>query len=402
LIRAFLLILVLSALAPLQGCHADSKTAPTEATPPPAPAKPAAVAPPAGSSRLPVIDDENFTVRSIIDRQQGGIPAGIYIAPSQWQDRSEVVWNYSHSSQPVSISVAVEKPGAADAFYAYPTVDLFWLRPVSNYFHVGQNFGGLLFAEPMAPQTALAGFVQRARGNLPGYHVVGMRSLPDLPQALHLPGNDHPQGLGMKVIYTANGQSVEEEFYGVYYSIDIPYDGPQGRTWQINWGLKALHSFRASAGSLDRRRAVFAAMAKSFRPNPAWVQRAAAINQSLTAQFNQNLRAGYDQIAAAAQLSRQISANNDAMIASIDARLQASRRSSSGGGNNGRNQGDAFDDYIRGVDTTDDPYYGTSQHSYDNAYHWTDGYGGYRDSNDPSYNPGQSETGNWTLMQSVH
>jgi hypothetical protein len=142
---------------------------------------------------------------------------------------------------------------------------------------------------------------------------------------------------------------------------------------------------------------VFAAIAKSIRPNPAWTQRQAAINAYLTEQFNRQLQAGYDQIAAAGRLSRQISANNDAMLASIDARLQAAR-SSSGGGAGARSANDKFDDYIRGVTTTDDPYYGTSQHSSNENYHWTDGYGSYRSSNDASYNPGQSESGNWTLM----
>ena len=52
----------------------------------------------------------------------------------------------------------------------------------------------------------------------------------------------------------------------------------------------------------------------------------------------------------------------------------------------------------RGVDTVDDPYYGTSQHASTEQYHWTDGYGSYRNSNDASYNPNQVEDGNWQLM----
>jgi hypothetical protein len=132
----------------------------------------------------------------------------------------------------------------------------------------------------------------------------------------------------VKVTYDLNGRPVEEEFYAVYYSVDVPYDGPQGRTWQTNWGLTSLHSFRASAGTLDTRRPIFAAVAKSFRPNPAWMERLTAINAYLQQQFNRQIQAGYDQIAAAAALSRQISANNDAMIAAIDRQLEASRAAS--------------------------------------------------------------------------
>ena len=110
------------------------------------------------------------------------------------------------------------------------------------------------------------------------------------------------------------------------------------------------------------------------------------------------MQAGYDQIAAAAQLSRQISANNDAMLSAIDSRLQASRAAGSSAAQ-GRSANDKFSDYIRGVETVDDPYYGTSQHSYNERYHWTDGYGTYRHSNDATYNPNQTETGAWQLME---
>ena len=191
---------------------------------------------------------------------------------------------------------------------------------------------------------------------------------------------------------------MEEEFYAVSYLVRIPYDGPQGRTWQINWGLNAVHSFRGPAGTLDRRRPVFAAIAKSFRPNPAWQARLAGINQYLAAEFNRQLQAGYDQIAAAGRMSRQISANNDAMIASIDRQLAAGRSSGRSGGSSGTA---AFDDYIRGVDTTNDPYYGTSQHSNTSQFHWTDGYGNYRNTNDASADPNRTEVGNWTLLQNI-
>jgi hypothetical protein len=42
--------------------------------------------------------------------------------------------------------------------------------------------------------------------------------------------------------------------------------------------------------------------------------------------------------------------------------------------------------------------YGTSQHSFMEQYHWTDGYGNYRDSNDPNYDPSQNESGKWQLL----
>jgi hypothetical protein len=47
----------------------------------------------------------------------------------------------------------------------------------------------------------------------------------------------------------------------------------------------------------------------------------------------------------------------------------------------------------------DDPFWGQSQHSNLEKYHWTDGYGNYVNSNDPNYNPSADNPGNWQLMQ---
>jgi hypothetical protein len=345
------------------------------------------------------IDGEHFTVRTIIDHQQGNLPVATFVAPQSWRDQSQVIWNYANYSNPVTSAVDVQSPSGDEVFHMYPSVDLFALRPDMGFYRPGQNVGGQIFAHPMAAASALLTFVQNVRHGVQHLQIVGSKDLPDLPAVLQLPPTKTQTGIGLKVTYDLNGKPTEEEFYAVYYKADIPYDGPQGRTWQTNWGLMALHSFRAPLGTLDKRRPVFAAMAKSIRRNPAWQQRLKAINAYLAEQFNRQLQAGYNQIAAAGALSRQISANSDAFLASVDRSLQASRTSEGSGATVGRSSNDKFDDYIRGVDTTDDPYYGTSQHSSNESYHWTDGYGTYRNSNDASYNPNQNENGNWQLMQ---
>jgi hypothetical protein len=344
-----------------------------------------------------VVDGEHFTTRTVRDAQQGGLPVLIFAAPEKWRDSSQVVWNYEYNANPVSMAASVEDPDSPEAYYAYPGVRCFSLRPDSNYYRPGQNVGGLIHARQIPPAQALLSFVQRARGGFPRFQVVGSKDLPGLPAALSVPAGPNQHGIGLKVTYELKGQPVEEEFYSVAYSVDIPYDGPQGRTWQNNWGLDYLHSFRARQGTLDKRRPVFAAIPKSVRINPAWRERRDAVVAYLAEEFNRQLKAGYDQIAAAGRLSRQISANNDAMVSSIDRQLQASRASAPR--SQGRSASDKFDDYVRGVDTVDDAYYGTSQHSYNEQYHWTDGYGSYRNSNEPGYNPNQQENGNWQLMQ---
>jgi hypothetical protein len=273
----------------------------------------------------PVVLGERLTPRQLIDRQQGGLVVGVSAAPETWRYSSDVQWNYGNVSNPVTISLRFENPTNSEAVYGYPALLLFYLRPGGSYYKPGQNYGGLIFSGPMPPVALMATFIRQARANAPRLQFVGSKDLPDLPAALQMPKSPNQSGVGVKVTYELEGKPVEEEFYGVYDSIEIPYDGPQGRTYQINWGFTGLHSFRAPAGTLDQRRPVFAAIAKSFRINPAWEKRHAAIIKYLDDQFQRQLQAGYDAIAAAGRLSQQISRNNDEMLASIDQQLQTSR-----------------------------------------------------------------------------
>jgi hypothetical protein len=309
------------------------------------------------------------------------------------------VWNYGHVSNPVSVSGSVENPANSEAFFLHPPALFFGLRPDPAFYQEGQNFGGLVYARRIAdPLTTMVALVRQLRTNAARLQIVGGREMPDLAKALQVPVSKNQKGIGLRVTYEFQGGPVDEEFYGVFDSVEIPYDGPQGRTFQDNWGLTAVHSFRAPRGTLDGRREVFTAIAKSFRPNPAWQQRLAAIGAYLGEEFNRQLQAGYDLIAAAGQLSRQISANNDAMIAAIDQRLEAVRATTPPPQAGARSAADKFDDYVRGVDTVDDPYYGRSQHASTEKYHWTDGYGSYRNSNDPHFDPRNTESGDWQLM----
>ncbi len=348
-----------------------------------------------------VIDGEHFTTRVVQDTTQK-LPLAVFIAPEKWKDQSQVIWNYEHFSNPVFASYSVENPANEEAVYGFPAARFVWVTPNHGLARPGQNSMGLIIMQRIPADQALLQFVQQTRGRMPNFKIVGAKQLPDLGPALNVPESQGRIGVALKVTYDLNGHPVEEEFYSVPYTVDIPYDGPRGRSYQNNWGLDYLHSFRAPAGTLEKRRAVFAAIPKSFRVNPDWRARAAAIQKYLGEQFDQQLKAGYDQIAAAGRLSRQLTANSDAMLASIDRQLQASRNSSSSGGSSGnastRSSTDNFDDYIRGVDTVNDPYYGTSQHSLTEQYHWTDGYGNYRNSNDASYNPNHHENGDWQLM----
>ena len=105
----------------------------------------------------------------------------------------------------------------------------------------------------------------------------------------------------IKIGYDLNGQPVEEAFFGVYYASQ---GGNQGQTVgqlhmdanmikQTNWGFRGLVSFRAPAGTLDKRMPVFCLIARSVSDNPQWNQLSKTIHDQMMAAFNQKLQQGY-------------------------------------------------------------------------------------------------------------
>jgi hypothetical protein len=252
---------------------------------------------------------------------------------------------------------------------------------------------------------AMARFIQQVRPNATHFKWLGQQDLPDLAKALRLDPWPNQHGVAIKIGYDLNGQPVEEAFYGVYYLSQGANTGVNaGMIKQTNWGLQALQSFRAPAGTLDKRMPMFCVIAKSFYLNPEWVRLSRAITDKMLADFNQKLQQGYDQLRAAQAIVDQTMRQQAAFQANFDKQEAAFR--SSGGVDDGylrdggqRSAADHWDDMIRGVDTLNDPNGGTTQLSNLGQYHYTDGFGNYRTSDDPNYTPEKAgEVGSWTQM----
>jgi hypothetical protein len=122
------------------------------------------------------------------------------------------------------------------------------------------------------------------------------------------------------------------------------------------------------------------------------------------AEFGRQMQAGADRINAAGAASRAISANNDAMLSSMQFQRQASAQRDQAmraASASASSSGDGFSSYMRGTEKMQDPYWGTSDRSYLNKYHWTDGSGNYRSSNDSTFNPNVGTGGGvtWQRME---
>jgi hypothetical protein len=346
--------------------------------------------------------EKQFTLHQVIDRQHNNVVVSVFEYPADWQARSNVVWNFHNMSVPVLGYAQTFNPQGTESVEFLPAEYFFWINEAYGYYQQGQNVMGQVCLPPMSAADAMTRWVvPKYRGNRANLKIVGVGTVPHLAQriGLNLSGAAS-EDVSVKLEYWENGKLFEEELYGVKLTQNVPYYGPQGMMMQINWGFARLFSFRAEKGALNAKREVFWRIACSVKLNPLWEQLYARVLQQLKVQFDQYIQAGYSQIQAAAQLSNAISANNDAWLNSFEQQRQAAWQSSSArSDSSGRSPNDAFDDYIRGVETVNDPYYGESQQDYNYQYHWTDGSGSYQHSNDPFFNPNIGSTQNWTIME---
>lgn len=332
-----------------------------------------------------------FHAWPVVDRQQGGLAIGTLAVPDGWTAVSDVRWNYTDSSWPFQWSAKIAAPDGSAWLEAFPAECFYWLEPADRSTRVGAKSLGMIHRPGIGAKDAMTWLIARHRGGARNFHVVGFRPIPNLAVALGkpaFPGNS----VAARVRYEKDGHPVDEEFFLVLGANRIPYHGPQGTSYENHRVLAYAHSMGARDGRLDALHPLLGFVVSSFRPDPVWEQRRAQVQGRLNEQFNRNLAAGYSRIAAAGALSRQISANNDRMIASMDAQ-RASRNAAMDRVN------DNFSQYIRGTERMQDPYWGTSEHAYTEKYHWTDGQGNYQHSNDAGFNPNVGGTGSWQLMQ---
>ena len=358
---------------------------------------------------------EKFVERVITDTEHEGMRAATIHVPEKWRFESKIEWHYNWVEYPLSYSAHAENPDNAEAYFQYPMLRL-ESTEVAPQFRQYDKSGklppgsrlptGALSSPPVPPMQALAMFIKKVRPDVANLKWIGQQDLPDLARDLKLDPGPNQHGVAIKIAYDLNGQPVEEVFFGVYYLSQGANEGVNaGMIKQTNWGFQALQSMRAPAGTLDQRMPMFCVIAKSMYVNPEWVRLSKAINDKMLADFNQKLKQGYDQLRAAQAIMEQTMQQQAAFQANFDKQEEAFRNSGGvddsflrDGGK--RSAADHWDDLIRGVDTVNDPSTGgTAQLSNLGQYHFTDGFGNYRTTDDPNYTPEKAgEVGSWQLM----
>lgn len=407
----------------LSGASGSAAAAPAVSVSTPATAPSPAGAPSSAVAGPPVsIAGERFLERAIPDTEHEGIPAATIHLPEKWRLESKLEWHYGWTENPLVFSAHAENPDNAEAFSQYPSVRFDYTEVPAQLRQYDKSpkaplgtrlpMGALASDQVIQPMQALAMFIKNVRPNAANFKWLGQQELPGLPAALHLDASPGQRGVAIKVGYDLNGQPVEEAFFGVYFLVQASNPGPgAGLIKQTNWGFQMLQSFRAPAGTLDKRMPMFCVIAKSLSFDPKWTRLYKAINEKLLADFSQKLKQGYNQLQAAQAIMQQTMQQEKAFQANFD-KQEAAFRSSGGvddswlrdgsgsGGEAKRSSSDHFDDLVRGVDTVNDPSTGgTTQLTNQGQYHFTDGFGNYRTSDDPNYTPEKAgEVGSWQQM----
>jgi hypothetical protein len=408
------------------GLPVNPTSTPAPGTPAIPPASPAAVANPSVATAVPAgkapstsaastIGGEKFVERVIIDTEHEGMRAATIHIPEKWSFESKIEWHYNWVEYPLSYSAHAENPDNAEAYYQYPMLRLESTEVAQQYrqYDKSRNLPpgtrlptGALSSPPVPAMQALASFIKNVRPNVANLKWIGQQDLPNLAKVLKLDPGPNQHGVAIKIGYDLDGKPVEEAFFGVYYISQGANAGVNaGMIKQTNWGFQALQSMRAPSGTLEKRMPMFCVIAKSMYVNPEWVRLSKAIDDKMVADFNQKLKQGYDQLRAAQAIMEQTMRQQAAFQANFDKQEEAFRNSPGvddsflrDGGK--RSAADHWDDLIRGVDTVNDPSTGgTTQLSNLGQYHFTDGFGNYRTSDNPNYTPEQAgEVGSWTQM----
>ena len=333
---------------------------------------------------------------TIVDEQHGGLVVATFAHPSEWQARSQVIWNMEHTNVPAQIFSMAFNPNGVEAFEFFPMQAFFWLEIDYGTVPIGQNAHGLVRMPPRPAPDALANLVipnlRRDRQNL--------QPVPNLWQVFNDPPPQQGESLMARVEYEERGRAIEEEFYGVY-----SWNQNGG---QLNWGFGRLFCFRAERGQLDSMRATFWQIAGSLQPNPQWKQLYDQVVEQLMAGFNVRIGETHARFEREKQIGRQNIAYNDQLInqrnAQVNASIEQTQQEIRERSQNHFTPQDAFGYALRNQTPFHDPNSATGNYRVvegDYEYNYINNQGEMYSTNDPMDNPSHHQDGTWVEAKPV-
>lgn len=339
----------------------------------------------------------------VVDEQHQGMVVSTFAYPSEWQARSEVVWNAQHTNLPALVYAVAFNPNGMESFEFLPTQAFFWLEGEYGNVPIGQNSHGLVRMPPRPAPDALANLViPHFRGDRQQLRVTGVQPVPNLWQLFNAPPPQQGESLMARVEYEENGRAVEEEFYGIYEWVPT-------QSGALNWGFGRLFCFRAERGQLDdAMRQTFWQIAGSLQPNPQWMQVYEQVLRQSAARFDTHIGNIHAKFQMENEMGRRNIAYNDQLIEQRNRQVadtvERQRQANQERSQYSYTRQEAFGDALVHQTAFHDPNSPEGNYHYEQgtpAYTYTDGQGGWYSTDDPTDNPNDRSSRTWVPAQQV-
>ena len=361
----------------------------------------------------------------VTDTMFGNMPVASFDVPSDWRASSGMRWVFGQIvdpandfAYPVNIWARAEDSTGDAAMERFPELNFYFLPQQAMFGGLGGLFSNLMgqagqqqrlfgatSSAPMSGVDAVVKFLLPwVRAGLPDLRIIG----PFDPReyAALMPSNPamHPEPIGLRIEYSDHGRQYEEEICAFKTQWDVTSYGGMGAMVQTNWQITMSAGLRAVKGTLAQRRPELLRILASAQPNQKWVAFYTQVLQHLQQAFNAYIQQGYDNIAAAGMVSRQISANNDAMLGQFEQQRQADMAQWNQARRNAalqeeRSVAERFSDHLRDVNTYVDSQGSQVQHSNEHSELWKSSSGRYVGSSDLSFDPNVGSTESWEKLR---
>jgi hypothetical protein len=323
---------------------------------------------------------------SVTDPMMGGDEAFSMLVPADWRVEGGVVWRPELATLAYT-AMRIASPRGPDQLEVLPNIPFTWNEAGYWGFGPGSLYLGMYVQQPIwdAQQYVQAVVLPQFRQGL-GARIVGRQELPDIARitaaAVQEPGaQKRVIAERVRIEYVEGDRPIEEDIYCILVFTQTPM--APGITM---WGTDRLLGFRAEKGKLDAQAPLLLAMTSSVRINPAWMSKYLQVQQMWVQNQMQAIRS-------AGELSRYLARTSDE-ISDMSMRAWEERQASQD------RMSREFSEYIRGVETYDDPVAGRDVQlpsAYNEA--WVSANGEYILSNDPNFNPNVGSNQSWERMK---
>jgi hypothetical protein len=312
-----------------------------------------------------------------------GCNAFTMLIPEGWNTDGGVQWQFQWNNL-ATANMRVSDPKSETVLEMLPITPACHdpsLPPGTNY------MGSYVIAPPRdVKQYVEAIVLPLFRSKMGGVKVGALTPLPEVARAVQKsafePGVAKQVDAGkVRLEYQLNGKQIEEDVY-----VTIVQSRSPMLPNMVQWGCEHQYAFRAEKGKLDAQAPLLQAMVSSVAIDLQWY----AGYSQVIAMRNQGTM---DQIRAAGELSKQISRNNDAMIASMRSSWQARQASED-------RIHRQFSESIRGVETYENTFSREAVElpsGYDDV--WVSSSGEYVLSNQGGYDPNVGSTLEWRRLE---